>query len=418
MAKLPEEGYVVSIGTEGYWVSDGFAELLIQLLQYGDTSNVILTTKTAIQDEKMKLLSDIHSLSIEKEKLKEELNFVRDDNTKFEEDVKQLKNDLEESQRNNMELAADVKALEIGFDIKGTSSVEFRKDIQKLQEENIKLMNVCNYLQHRNEGLSGSVEMLKKENKELKEQFTMDDNTKFEDDVKQLNSEKRRLEVELEEIQRNNMELVAENQRLIQENFELNLQQANTLIKSHDGYRDCLQQKLQEENDKLRQENKEISDDIKKLRTQYSTLVGQRNKYYEIYKQLMVENRRLHRGFAVLDLDNFIKEGVRERCFKLQAENEELKTQSSSLQKENVRLVEEREDLQKQNEYLSGSIEKICNIHAKEKAELKEQLETSSDLTMANELANIFAEYTVADQKNRDDLGDKITEFRRKYGLE
>ena len=112
MAKLPEEGYVVSIGTEGYWVSDGFAELLIQLLQYGDTSNVILTTKTAIQDEKMKLLSDIHSLSIEKEKLKEELNFVRDDNTKFEEDVKQLKNDLEESQRNNMELAADVKALE------------------------------------------------------------------------------------------------------------------------------------------------------------------------------------------------------------------------------------------------------------------------------------------------------------------
>lgn len=314
MAKLPEEGYVVSIGTEGYWVSDGFAELLIQLLQYGDTSNVILTTKTAIQDEKMKLLSDIHSLSIEKEKLKEELEFVRGDNTKFEEDVKQLKNDLEESQRNNMELAA-------------------------------------------------------------------------------------------------------ENQGLIQKNFELD-SQVNTLKKSRDGYRDCLQQKLQEENDKLRQENKEISDNIKKLRTQCSTLAGRYNKYYELYKQLMVENRRLHRGFAVLDLDNFIKEGVRERCFKLQAENEELKTQSSSLQKENVRLVEEREDLQKQNEYLSGSIEKICDIHAKEKAELKEQLEASSDLTMTNELANIFAEYTVADQKNRDDLGDKITEFRRKHGLE
>lgn len=417
MAKLPEEGYVVSIGTEGYWVSDGFAELLIQLLQYGDTSNVILTTKTAIRDEKMKLLSDIHSLSIEKEKLKEELNFVRGDNTKFEEDVKQLKNDLEESQRNNIELAADVKALEIRFDAKGTSSVEFRKDIQKLQEENIKLMNVCNYLQRWGEGLSGSVEMLKKENKELKEQFTMDDNTKFEEDLKQVVNEKRKLEAELEESQRNNMELVAENQELIQKNFELD-SQVNTLKKSRDGYRDCLQQKLQEENDKLRQENKEISDNIKKLRTQCSTSVGQRNKYYELYKQLMVENRRLHRGFAVLDLDNFIKEGVRERCFKLQAENEELKTQSSSLQKENVRLVEEREDLQKQNEYLSGSIKKICDIHTNEKAELKEQLEASSDLNMTNELANIFAEYTVADQKNRDDLGDKITEFRRKYGLE
>ena len=171
MAKLPEDGYVVSIGTEGYWVSDGFAELLIQLLQYGDTSNVILTTKTAIQDEKMKLLSDIHSLSIEKEKLKEELEFVRGDNTKFEEDVKQLKNDLEESQRNNIESAADVKALEVRFDIVSAASIGFRKDIQKLQEENIKLTNVCNYLQHRNEGLSGSVEMFKKENKELKEQL-------------------------------------------------------------------------------------------------------------------------------------------------------------------------------------------------------------------------------------------------------
>ena len=337
MAKLPEEGYVVSIGTEGYWVSDGFAELLIQLLQYGDTSNVILTTKTAIQDEKMKLLSDIHSLSIEKEKLKEELNFVRDDNTKFEEDVKQLKNDLEESQRNNMELAADVKALE----------------------------------------------------------------------AKLVNATHGRKQMEWDA-------LVAENQELIQKNFELD-SQVNTLKKSRDGYRDCLQQKLQEENDKLRQENKEISDNNKKLRTQYLTLVGQ---YYKSSTQLTAENRRLHREITVLDLDNFIKESVQERCLKLQVENEELKAQSSSLQKENVRLVEEREDLQKQNEYLSGSIEKICDMHVKEKAELKEQLEASSDLNMTNELANIFAEYTVADQKNRDDLGDKITEFRRKYGLE
>lgn len=337
MAKLPEEGYVVSIGTEGYWVSDGFAELLIQLLQYGDTSNVILTTKTAIQDEKMKLLSDIHSLSIEKEKLKEELNFVRDDNTKFEEDVKQLKNDLEESQRNNMELAADVKVLE----------------------------------------------------------------------AKLVNATHGRKQMEWDA-------LVAENQELIQKNFELD-SQVNTLKKSRDGYMDCLQQKLQEENDKLRQDNKEISDNIKKLRTQYLTLVGQ---YYKSSTQLTAENRRLHRGIAVLDLDNFIKESVQERCLKLQVENEELKAQSSSLQKENVRLVEEREDLQKQNEYLSGSIEKICDMHVKEKAELKEQLEASSDLNMTNELANIFAEYTVADQKNRDDLGDKITEFRRKYGLE
>ena len=300
MAKLPEDGYVIYVGNEEYIVSDEFAECLICLLKYGYTSNA-------------DPLSKIYRLTNENKRLKEELELVRDDNTMFEEDVKQLNSEkrrleaeLEESQRNNIELAADVKALEVRFDIVSAASIGFRKDIQKLQEEN----------------------------------------------------------------------------------------------------------------DKLRQDNKEISDNIKKLRTKCSTLVGQRNKYYELYKQLTVENRRLHRGFAVLDLDNFIKEGVRERCFKLQAENEELKTQSSSLQKENVRLVEEREDLQKQNEYLSGLNKDICEMYEKEKAELKEQLEASSDLTMANELANIFAEYTVVDQKNRDDLGDKITEFRRKYGLE
>ncbi len=171
MAKLPEEGYVVSIGTEGYWVSDGFAELLIQLLQYGDTSNVILTTKTAIQNEKMELTN-------ENKRLKEELELVRDDNTMFEEDVKELNNEkrkleaeLKESQRNNIELAADVKALEVRFDIVSAASIGFRRDIQKLQEKIIKLTNECNYLRKRNEGLSGSVEMFKKENKELKEQL-------------------------------------------------------------------------------------------------------------------------------------------------------------------------------------------------------------------------------------------------------
>ena len=172
------------------------------------------------------------------------------------------------------------------------------------------------------------------------------------------------------------------------------------------------------------------------MRTQCSALVGQRNKYYELYKLLTVENRRLLQkqtwSESQLHILNTINNGYTEDTDKLKQENEELKKKlivAIELRKEIshewceldatcMALTKERDDLQKQNEYLSGSIEKICDIHAKEKAELKEQLETSSDLTMANELANIFAEYTVADQKNRDALGDKITEFRRKYGLE
>ena len=268
MAKLPEEGYVVSIGTEGYWVSDGFAELLIQLLQYGDTSNVILTTKTAIQDEKMKLLSDIHSLSIEKEKLKEELEFVRGDNTKFEEDLKQVAN---EKRRLEAELEATRNEL-----------MEMTVKKNSLWNERFKLIQRANYWKNGYDTLS----------------------------------------VDLEESQRNNIELAA---------------------------------------------------DVKALEVRF-------------------------------DIVSAASIGFRKDIQKLQEEN--------------IRLVKEREELQKQNEYLSGLNKDICEIHMKEKAELKKQLEASSDLTMASELANIFAEYTVADKKNRDDLGDKITEFRRKYGLE
>lgn len=320
------EKYPIVLCTPGGNYVGYSAKLILDFLNKGEMSRL----EQGIDD--MQTLYMLYMVEVckqdnlrrENENLKEELEFVRGDNTKFEEDVKQLKNDLEESQRNNIELAADVKALEVRFDIVSAASIGFRKDIQKLQEEN----------------------------------------------------------------------------------------------------------------DKLRQENKEISDNIKKLRTQCSTSVGQRNKYYELYKQLMVENRRLLQKQAwsesQLHILNTINNGYTEDTDKLKQENEELKKKlivAIELRKEIshewceldatcMALTKERDDLQKQNEYLSGSIEKICDIHMKEKAELKKQLEASSDLTMANELADIFAEYTVADQKNRDDLGDKITEFRRKYGLE
>ena len=122
----------------------------------------------------------------------------------------------------------------------------------------------------------------------------------------------------------------------------------------------------------------------------------------------------MHRENAGLDLENFIKESVRERCLKLQAENEELKTQSSSLQKENVRL---REGLEKQNEYLFGSIKTLCDMHTKEKAELNEQLEASSDLNMTNELACIMGEYVDGNQKNHNILVDKLAKFQEKHKL-
>lgn len=261
MAKLPEEGYIISIGTEGYWVSDGFAELLIRLLRDGESSNAVLTTKTAIQNEKMELTN-------ENKRLKEELELVRDDNTMFEEDVKELNNE-------KRKLEAELKSTK-------NELMEMSVKRDRLWNERLKLIQRADHWRNEYDTLT----------------------------------------VDLEESQRNNIELAA---------------------------------------------------DVKALEVRF-------------------------------DIVSAASIGFRKDIQKLQEEN--------------IRLVEEREDLQKQNEYLSGLNKDICEMHTKEKAELKKQLEASSDLTMANELANIFAEYTVADQKNRDDLGDKITEFRSKYGLE
>lgn len=257
------ETYPIVLCTPGGDYVGYSAKLILDFLNKGESSRL----EQGILDMQnlyilyMVAVSKRDNLQRENEKLKEELEFVRGDNTKFEEDVKQLKNDLEESQRNNMELAANVKALEA------------------------KLVNATH---------------------------------------------------------------------------------------------------------------------------------GRKQMEWDA---LVAENRRLHQENTGLDLDNFIKDSVQERYLKLQVENEELKTQSSSLQKENVRLVEEREDLQKKNEYLSGSIKKICDIYAKEKAELKEQLEASSDLNMTNELANIFGEYTDAEQKNHNILIGKLAKFKDKHKL-
>lgn len=47
-----------------------------------------------------------------------------------------------------------------------------------------------------------------------------------------------------------------------------------------------------------------------------------------------------------------------------------------------------------------------------------EELKASSDLSMTAELTEIFAEFTVKDKENRDDLSMKIDEFRKKYQFE
>lgn len=167
----------------------------------------------------------------------------------------------------------------------------------------------------------------------------------------------------------------------------------------------CKQDNLRRENENLKEElefvrgdNTEFEEDVKQLTNVLKE--SQRNNM-----ELVAENQRLiQKNFELDSQVNTLKksrDGYRD-CLQ------------QKLQEEIIKLMNECNYLQKRNEGLSGSVEML----KKENKELKEQLKVSSDLTMTNELADIFAEYTVADQKNRDDLGDKITEFRRKYGLE
>lgn len=89
-----------------------------------------------------------------------------------------------------------------------------RERVAELEKENKELSDKVEYLGNRNKKLrndfieyrintcsSKEYKDLQEENKRLKEelQFVRDDNTKFEEDVKQLNSEKRNLEAELKD---------------------------------------------------------------------------------------------------------------------------------------------------------------------------------------------------------------------------
>lgn len=111
------------------------------------------------------------------------------------------------------------------------------------------------------------------------------------------------------------------------------------------------------------------------------------------YHDLMMENRRLLQEQASLETQinilNAVSDGYKDDIGKLMHENEKLKT-------ENKQLLNEKKRLQ----------------------ENFEELKASSDLSMTAELAEIFAEFTDKDDKNRADLSAKIDEFKEKYQFE
>jgi len=132
------------------------------------------------------------------------------------------------------------------------------------------------------------------------------------------------------------------------------------------------------------------------------------------YHDLMMENRRLLQEQASLETQinilNAVSDGYKDDIGKLIHENEKLKKSKMVCINQLMATVHSRNKYRHLYEQMMAEKKRL--------QENFEELKASSDLSMTAELAEIFAEFTVKDKENRDDLSAKIHEFREKYQSE
>lgn len=235
--------------------------------------------------------------------------------------------------------------------------------LKKSEDDNIRRSEMNKELSDRVERLRNNNQELLKENGRLKEelQLVREDNDAFNEDVKQLVEENRRLRADLEESHANNIRLVAE---------------------------------LRNVKDILVEVNKKLLNSRFGLQSMP-------------YHDLMMENRRLLQKQASLETQINI----------LNANSDAYRKDVDQLTQENKKLIEERDALWAETQHLDKIYKQLLN-EKKRLQENFEELKASSDLSMTAELAEIFAEFTDKDDKNRADLSAKIDEFKEKYQFE
>lgn len=193
-------------------------------------------------------------------------------------------------------------------------------------------------------------------------------------------------------------DLMMENRRLLQEQASLETQ-INILNAVSDGYKDDIgklmheNEKLKTENKQLLKENKDLKESVKKLKEEREIL-STKQVYFE--DQINTLNATCE-GYA--DNLNAYRKDV------------------DQLTRENKKLIEERDALWDETQHLDKIYKQLLN-EKKRLQENFEELKASSDLSMTAELAEIFAEFTDKDDKNRADLSAKIDEFKEKYQFE
>lgn len=192
-------------------------------------------------------------------------------------------------------------------------------------------------------------------------------------------------------------DLMMENRRLLQEQASLETQ-INILNAFSDGYKDDIgklmheNEKLKTENKQLLKENKDLKESVKKLKEEREIL-STKQVYFE--DQINTLNATCE-GYA--DNLNAYRKDV------------------DQLTQENKKLIEERDALWDETQHLDKIYKQLLN-EKKRLQENFEELKASSDLSMSAELAEMFEEFIDKSEKNRNDLGVKINEFREKYQL-
>ena len=147
------------------------------------------------------------------------------------------------------------------------------------------------------------------------------------------------------------------------------------------------------ENKHLLKENKDLKESVKKLKEEREIL-STKQVYFEDQIKTLNTTCEVYAG----NLNAYRKD-------------------VDQLTRENKKLIEDRDALWAETQHLDKIYKQLLN-EKKRLQENFEELKASSDLSMTAELAEIFAEFTVKDKENRDDLSMKIDKFREKYQFE
>lgn len=159
---------------------------------------------------------------------------------------------------------------------------------------------------------------------------------------------------------------------------------------------ECLEnnnRELKTENKYLLKENKDLKESVKKLKEEREIL-STKQVYFEDQINTLNTTCEVYAG----NLNAYRKD-------------------VDQLTRENKKLIEDQDALWAETQHLDKIYKQLLN-EKKRLQENFEELKASSDLSMTEELAEIFAEFTVKDKENRDDLSMKIDKFMEKYQFE